>query len=213
MEGGSLFERDTAMAQPITAISRRERDDLAKLTRQRAALAKSQTAQRRAELLAEFEQQMASIYSFDQDATWRRAHEAAAQAVKEAEQDVARRCEALGIPKQFAPGLSLLWYSRGENAVAARRAELRKVAVTRLDAMEKAAKAQIDKRSLEVQTELLAGGLDSAEARRFLASMPTAGALMPRLEMQVVQKALGTRGTEPDDGDDWDDGSHGETLS
>jgi hypothetical protein len=172
-------------------MARRERDDLAKLTRQRAALARQIAAQRRAELLADFEQQMAVEYSWDHDATWHRAGEVARAAVEEAQAEIARRCEELGIPKQFSPGLTLSWWSRGENAVAARRVELRKVAVSRLDAMEKAARAQIERASLQVQTALLAGGLDSEAARDFLEQMPTPEALMPRLEMREVQRAIG----------------------
>jgi hypothetical protein len=34
----------------------------------------------------------------------------------EAEQRIAQRCEALGIPAKFAPGVELHWSGRGQNA-------------------------------------------------------------------------------------------------
>lgn len=68
-----------------------------------------------------------------------------------------------------------------ENGSASRRAELRRVLDTRVTALEKQAITEIERRSLQIQTELMAGGLDSDEARVFLESMPTAESLMPGL--------------------------------
>jgi hypothetical protein len=70
------------------------------------------------------------------------------------------------------------WYERGENASARRRAELRTVAKTRIDAMAKAAKVEVERQSIGVQSRLVASGLSSDEARTFLATMPTAEALV-----------------------------------
>src|SRR6267142_1741494 len=56
--------RDIVTAKPMT---KSERDDLARLIRNREKVMKSAARERSAELLAEFEQQMASIYSYDQD--------------------------------------------------------------------------------------------------------------------------------------------------
>jgi hypothetical protein len=72
-------------------------------------------------------------------------------------------------------------------AAKERVAELRKVAQTRIAALEKAACNDIERSSLEVQTELLAGGLQSGEARAFLESIPTAAALMPPLSVPELE--------------------------
>jgi len=174
-------------------MSVRERHELAQLVRRRANGAKEMAALRAAELLADFESQMACEYAFDSDETWSAAMRAAMDAYHEAVAMIERRCEDLGIPKAFAPSLAPpAWWSRGENAVAARRVELRKVAQTRIAALVKAAKVQIEQASLETQTTLVAGGLDSDAARAFLDAMPTPEALMPRLSMAEVQTALGT---------------------
>ncbi|HVE49565.1 MAG TPA: hypothetical protein VNG69_08120 [Casimicrobiaceae bacterium] len=55
---------------------------------------------------------------------------AARKSIDEADAHIAERCRALGIPPEFRPTLSLCWFGRGENAVAGRRAELRRVAQT-----------------------------------------------------------------------------------
>jgi hypothetical protein len=68
---------------------------------------KAAAAQRSAELLAEFEQQLASIYHFDQDEVWRQAHEAAVRACAEAEKAILGRCAELGIPACFTPGINI----------------------------------------------------------------------------------------------------------
>ena len=111
-----------------TALTRAERENLLRLAKMRERVAKSGLAQRSAQLLAEFEQQMASEYSYNQDATWKAAAAAADREVKKAKAQIAERCRELGIPDRFAPGLHLSWYDRGENAVGKRRTELRFIA-------------------------------------------------------------------------------------
>ena len=69
-------------------------------------------------------------------------------------------------------------------------AELRRVAKAKLDAGAKAAKVEIERSSLRVQTELVAGGLHSADARAFLEAMPTADALLPPLTVAEIESAV-----------------------
>ena len=94
--------RDIVTAKPMT---KSEREDLAKLIRNREKVMKSAARERSAELLAEFEQQMASVYSYDQDEVWKSATEAAAAAVAVAQQAIAERCSEMGIPARFAPNV------------------------------------------------------------------------------------------------------------
>ena len=51
-------------------MSRGEREDLQRLIRQREKILRSAAKQRSAELLADFENQLGSTYSFDSDAVW-----------------------------------------------------------------------------------------------------------------------------------------------
>ena len=171
------------------ALTKSERTDLLRVARLRTKVARTAVEQRAAELMADFERQLASIYHFDQDATWRAAYRKAQEVVEEARSKIADRCAELGIPKEFAPGLDLGWYGRGGNASASRRAELRKVAVTRIEAKKREAYAQIERHSAEIQTELLAIGM-SADARRLLDSMPTAATLLPTLTVSEAELLL-----------------------
>jgi hypothetical protein len=86
------------------------------------------------------------------------------------------------------PKLQLGWCGRGENAFADRRAELRKVATTRIAADGKQAKAEIERQSLDVQERLLIGGLESDEAQAFVESMPKADELMPPISVAEVER-------------------------
>src|SRR6516165_9823584 len=66
-----------------TPIGKSERDDLRRLIQQREKVLKSAAKQRTAELLADFENQIGSEFSFDDDAVWTKA-------TRDAEAEVAR---------------------------------------------------------------------------------------------------------------------------
>jgi hypothetical protein len=159
-------------------MTKSERDELAKLVRRREKLAKVDADRVAAERMADFEQQMASIYAPADDARWAELHAQAEEVVREADKALADCCRELGVPERFRPQLNLHWYLRGENGARDRRAELRAIARTRVDAMAKAAKLEVERQSVAIQTELVAGGLRTEEARAFLAAMPTAEALI-----------------------------------
>lgn len=172
------------------AISRAEREDILRVARQREKVAKTAARRRTAELKADFEAKLAAEYHFDQRPTWQAAMTAARKVVADADRQVAEECEKLGIPRTFRPGINVYWYERGENLVAKRRAQLRKVADSRLAAIERAAFDEIERASLEFSTEVISNGL-SSRAQSLLASMPTIEALMPPLNVREVARALG----------------------
>lgn len=172
------------MAYP--EMTRREREELAKLVRRREKLAKADVDSRAAELEADFERQMATQYD-PLDARWRDLYEQAERATHELNARIAKECDHAGIPARFAPSAHVGWANRGENYTRSRRAELRKVAKTRIVAEAKAAKTEIERRSVDVQTQLVAGSLESDEARAFLNSMPTAEALLPALSLPEIE--------------------------
>jgi hypothetical protein len=176
-----------------TSLTSGERADLLRVTRLRMKVAKTAVAQRSAELLAEFERQLAAIYTFDQSETWQAAANAAAAAVDSANKVVAEECRRMGIPERFAPSIAFHWFGRGENATKDRRAELRKVATSRVEALEKGAIAEIERHSAEVQTKLLAIGM-SSEAAALLASLPSAEQLMPPISVGEAEALLGSNG-------------------
>ena len=61
------------MSEATSAMTKGDRADLARLTRQRERLLKTAASQRAAELLADFERHLGTVYSFDDDETWKAA--------------------------------------------------------------------------------------------------------------------------------------------
>ena len=153
---------------PPRILSRNETHDLGMIIKDRAKVLRAHAEEQAAACLADFEKKLSSVYSWDDDETWRRAAEDAQAAAEAAQEIIADRCKELGIPKTFAPSISVLWQGRGENALRQRQVELRRVAKTSIEAMTRAAITKIEKQSLELRTQVVAMGLLSAEAKMFL---------------------------------------------
>jgi hypothetical protein len=171
-----------------TRMSKSERVELGQLIRKREKVMKSLASERAAKMLAEFDAQSATLYSFDQDEVWKASTEEAKKVVEEANAVIADRCAKLGIPAEFAPSLNFGWCERGENAVASRRAELRRMAVARIKAIEAETITKIERLSLTAQTEVIANGLQSDAARQFLESMPSLETLMPSVPVSEIKQ-------------------------
>ena len=171
----------------MSKMSKRERNDLAQLVRRREKIAKSDVDRLAAERFAEFEKQAASEYRSDDDEVWAEQKRIAKQAVADANIRIAERNKELGVPEWTAPSIALNWYSRGQNASKDRVAELRRVAKTRIDADAKAAKLEIERTSVDIQTQLVADGLESQAAQEFLATMPTPQQLMPTISVAEIE--------------------------
>ena len=186
-------ERQRRRRQGIrsSTMTRGERTDLATLIRRREKLYKTAVEQRAAELMADFEKQISTIFKYDDDETWKAAYATATEAVEKARREVVQRCAELGIPPEFAPDISPPgWYGRGENAAASRRSELRRVAKTRIVALAAAAKTAIERASVDQQTTLISGGFTSDAAHAFLEQMPSAESLMPLLKVDQIEGLL-----------------------
>ena len=163
-------------------MTKGEREDLQRLIRQREKVLKSAAKQRSAELLADFENQMGQEYAFDQDEIWKQAVESVAPLVAKAQKTIAARCRELGIPERFAPSLKLDWRSRGyDNIIDRRKAELRCMAQTQVEAIERKAIVEIEVSCLDAQTQLAIAGLSSDMARQFIEKLPAVSELMPKL--------------------------------
>ncbi len=170
-------------------MTKHERDELAKLVRRREKLAKGDVDRLAAERKAEFEARLAMQYDA-YDERWREGMRRMEAQMAEVNKRIVEELVAEGQPREFCPQVHVAWSSRGDNAIPSRRAELRKVADTHIAALARTAKVEIERRSLEVQTELVAGGLQSEQAKAFLAEMPTAEQLMPGLSLADVEAAL-----------------------
>jgi hypothetical protein len=176
-------------------VNKSEREELASVARLRARVARKAVDARKAELLADAEAQLSAKYEFDEK-VWADITRQAEEAVKAADEQIAQICRDKGVPENFRPTLHLGWFSRGENASKERRAELRKRAQTRIEALAVKAAAAIEAKEAEVRTRLIAGGLESNEAKAFLESIPTPTQLMPPIAIgdldgsKVLPRAL-----------------------
>jgi hypothetical protein len=174
-------------------VNKSERDDLIRLVRLRAKQARSDAETRAKILAAEIEDLMAAQFEAE-DELWVRAVVIAEKAAVQANERIAEQCARLGIPPQHAPGLELRWRARSpEFTSGGRRAELRKLAQARLAALTAAAKSAVDGQALDAETALVAGSLESEDARAVLDALPTAEQLMPALSLDD----LGVRTWQP----------------
>lgn len=180
----------------MSVMTKGERTELGQLIRKREKVMRAQAQERSAFLLAEFDAASAKIYHWDDDEVWQQVHADAERAVLLAQEAIEKRCHELGIPAEFAPGLSFGWHGRGHNAVSERRAELRRAAKSRIEALEREAITKIERMSLEAQTQILASGLESAAAKQFLESMPAMATLMPPIEVGEIQTLIEVRRAE-----------------
>lgn len=177
-------------------MTKGERAEMGQIIRKREKVMKAQARERSAALIAEFEAQSAKIHHWDEDAIWASAKAEAEKAVQQAQAVIEQRCTALGIPKEFAPGVNFFWHGRGHNAAADRRSELRLAAKKKIEALETEAVTRIERLSLEAQEQVVRSGLESQAARDFLDAMPKIEALMPPVQVGEIQSLLDARTKE-----------------
>ena len=171
-------------------LSRTETHDLSMIIRDRTKVLRAHAEEQAAACLADFESKMATVYTFDQDAVWKKATDAAQRVVGESQMLIAKRCKELGIPASFAPSISASWQGRGENMLAARRNELRRVAKASIDAMTKAAITKIEKQALDLRTQVVGMGLLSPDAKLFLESLAPVEESMRALDFGEIERKL-----------------------
>jgi hypothetical protein len=143
---------------------------------------------------AQYECQLAAVYSWDSSETWNALHEKVEATVRELNQEIAKEFPAKGRPLQFAPSAYVMWMGRGVNACKEYRAELRRAFRIRNEREMVQAKLKIQQASLEIRTKLMADSLESAEAKAFLESMPTPERLMPALTIEDVRRMIAPPG-------------------
>jgi hypothetical protein len=178
-------------------ITPREVSDLLKLIRAKERALRSGAKLRCKELIRNFERQVSRRYKFDEEKIWQEAMKCVEQEWVKANAAIAKSCAELGIPEEFAPGIEQPhWYSRGANAVAERRNELRRVAHAEAEEQEERALAQILDWSAEAQATVVEKGLKSPAAVQLLAGVRTLERLMPALDLPKLEKKLNQ---EPDD--------------
>ncbi len=172
----------------MTTMTKAEREDLIKLINRREKARKSAVKQRSDELKADFENQMGQEFSFDQDEVWEQLAKDAEAFQRKIDQKMAVRCAELGVPKRFAPSFSVHWSGRGydNGGVERRKAELRRMAYTQIEAKAQKVNVQIEMDSVEAQTKIATSGLTSEAARTFIENLQPIEKLMPALSFFEV---------------------------
>src|SRR5258708_25828255 len=136
------------MTEEPRKLSRNETHDLSMIIKDRTKVLRAHAEEQAAACMDDFERQMAASYTFDQEEVWKKATKEALNVVQASQEAIAKRCKDLGIPASFAPTISASWQGRGENMLASRRAELRRVAQTSITAMTNTATTTIETRTL-----------------------------------------------------------------
>jgi hypothetical protein len=166
----------------MSDIPKADRDALIRVARARAKQAEADA--RAKVLLADVLNDITAEYNAH-DALWADAVAIAEGYAAKANAQIQVRCAELGVPPAQAPGLELGWRRRSAQfSDQDRRSEVRKLAEARLDALTQNAKTAIRASALDVEEQLILGGLESAEAKEFLAALPTVVQLMPPLAIE-----------------------------
>jgi hypothetical protein len=186
-----------ARSHPGGSTTIKEREELLRFFRRQERASALAAEEPSAVLRADFEQQLASVSTYDQDEGWAAATEAAREEIAKAQEVIAQRCTELGIPKRFAPTVSMSWHGRGENAISERRAELRRVAVSRIAAIEKKTIATVARKIIELEATVVMSGLTSDAAKGMLEQITDIETLMPKLDAGELAKMLENRKREP----------------
>jgi hypothetical protein len=182
-------------------MTKHDLEKLLQLDRNEAKALKNATDARRVQVIAKGEADLARRYRFDHKPEWAEAFGEAQEIISKLNEKIRADLKEAGIPVEFAPSAGVGWSERGENAVAQRRAELRKVLVTEALAQQKAACVAIDLYSVKCQRELLACGLESQMAKQILASRPTLETLMPALNLEDLEKKIDANESAQNDRD------------
>ena len=168
---------------PDQQMTNADRQSLIRVARGRARQAEREADMREKTLLAEVQDQLTAEFDAH-DALWADAVIIAEEAAAKANAHIRVVCADMGIPPKEAPQLRLGFSSRGPSYTdKERRAELRKLAETRLTALKHQAKTVIRANALDAEERLILGGLESSEAKQFFAAMPTVEQLMPPLSL------------------------------
>lgn len=171
-------------------LSRQETHDLGQIIKERTKVLEAHAEEQAQKCMADFEKKVSTIYSYDADEVWKRATEDAMVEVKKAQEKIEAQCRKLGIPKDLSPQLALSWQGRGQMASANRRAELRRVAKTEVEAMKAAAVTKIRKQSLDLRTQIVAMGLLTPEANLFLESLSPVEEAMHSIDFGEIETKM-----------------------
>lgn len=172
-------------------ISKAERTELRSVVRQQFKVLRSEVEQRRLELLATVDQQVAERFQ-EEDEAWRGVMHVAQEAVNEANRRINDALYEAGYEVKGSSERSFIqcYGLTRPTSVASSKQELRHVAASRIAADVKGALLRLDRQEADLLRELAVGALDSEAARAFLANIPTVGELVPAARLNELAAAV-----------------------
>lgn len=171
-------------------ITKGERTELRSLIRQRFKVLRAEVEARRAELAAELEQRIVARFAED-DKAWADAIYLIEEAAREANRKANDILRTLNFPGYDLAGRDFNLITRRDiNQPKTERMTLRQQGATRIDVQVKAAFLQLDRQEADLLTRLVAGALESEEARSFLGEIPTVSALVPADRLLELEQQL-----------------------
>lgn len=176
---------DAAENKPLT---RAEIHDLHQVVRRNAKVRSMEIDAQAAVNVAMVDTQLAACYPATHAAfvdLMRQARELVAPLDKE----LRKRCKAMGIPEIFRPHVGAGWSDRGENAYKERRQELRRAAISQIEAGVEQAKRDLLRKETMTLNALTAEGITSQRGKELLSSLPTVEELLPKVDVQLLENA------------------------
>ena len=170
-------------------ISKSERVELRSLIRQRFKVLRADVAAREAELVAELDQRINDKFAAE-DKRWSDAMFLIDEATREANRkanDVLRGLDidAFDMSREYE-----VVVKRHIAKPTVERNLLQRNGTKRIAAQVASAKLQLDRQEADLLTRLVAGALESDEARAFLGEIPTVSALVPADRLLQLEQSL-----------------------
>lgn len=174
----------------MSGITKGERTELRSLIRQRFRVLRADIDARKAELLAELEQRIDAKYA-EWDKAWADAMYLIEEAAREANRKANDVLRGLDIEELDLEGKDYsIVYTRAINKPGRGRTKLRQTGQARIEAQVKAAYLQLDRQEADLLTRLVAGALESDDARAFLGEIPSVSALVPADRLLELEQSF-----------------------
>lgn len=174
-------------------ISKAERTELRSVVRQQFKVLAAEVQQRRAELVADADRQVAARYA-DDDKAWREAEWLIEEAAREANRkanDVMRGLLGDAWPASHDKVLVSAAPRLRQMQPTEERTEARSAMVHRIDAQVRQAQLSLARQEANLLTDLASDAVESAEARAFLRRIPTVSELVPAVRLAELEQRLG----------------------
>ncbi len=160
------------------SITKAERTELRSVVRHQFKVLRAEVQQRRAELYAQIEQEVAERFRAEDQ-----QRESLQHAVREAVLACNRQINDLLYEHeiQARSGAERMWVREPLVSLppSSQRTHLRQAAVAKLDAQVKGAYLSLERQEADLLRDLATSAIESAEARQFLAQIPSVGELVP----------------------------------